>query len=150
MDDEDWIALALYEAEAAGKRGEVPVGAMLVGADGELLAGDGNRIVERRDPTAHAEILVIREGSRRTDNERLVGTTLYVTLEPCAMCVGAVSMARIARLVFAAEDAKGGAVLHGPQFFAQATCHHRPQVARAGDADAAGALLRKFFQARRA
>ena len=150
MDDDDWIALALYEAEAAGKRGEVPVGAMLVSAGGELLAGDGNRIVERRDPTAHAEMLVIREGSRRTDNERLVGTTLYVTLEPCAMCVGAISMARIARLVFAAEDAKGGAVLHGPQFFVQATCHHRPQVTRAGDADAAGALLRKFFQARRA
>ena len=150
MDDEDWIALALHEAEAAGKRGEVPVGAMLVSADGELLAGQGNRIVERRDPTAHAEMLVIREGARSTDNERLVGTTLYVTLEPCAMCVGAISMARVARLVFAAEDAKGGAVLHGPKFFAQATCHHRPQVTRAGDAEGAGALLRKFFQARRA
>jgi len=94
-------------------------------------------------------MLVIREGTRTLDNERLVGTTLYVTLEPCAMCVGAISLARIARLVFAADDPKGGAVLHGPEFFAQPTCHHRPVVARAGDAEAAGALLRKFFQARR-
>ncbi|HSC17858.1 MAG TPA: nucleoside deaminase [Rhizomicrobium sp.] len=149
MDDADWIALALREAEAAGKRGEVPVGAVLVGEDGEMLAAAGNRIVERRDPTAHAEMLVIREGTRTLDNERLVGATLYVTLEPCAMCVGAISLARVARLVFAADDPKGGAVLHGPQFFGQPTCHHRPQVARAGDAGAAGALLRKFFQARR-
>lgn len=149
MDDEGWIAQALHEAEAAAKRGEVPVGAVLVGADGESLSADGNRIVEKRDPTAHAEMLVIRDGARITDNERLVGTTLYVTLEPCAMCVGAISLARIARLVFAAEDPKGGAVLHGPQFFAQPTCHHRPEIARAGDADEAGDLLRKFFQARR-
>src|SRR5690349_6170869 len=149
MDDEDWIALALREAEAAGKRGEVPVGAILVGADGELLAGDGNRILEKRDPTAHAEMVVIREGARTTDNERLVGTTLYVTLEPCAMCVGAIAMARVSRLVFAAEDPKGGAVLHGPKFFEQATCHHRPEIARAGDSDKAGELLRKFFQVRR-
>jgi tRNA(Arg) A34 adenosine deaminase TadA len=149
MDDADWIALALREAEAAGKRGEVPVGAVLVDEAGEMLAAAGNRIVERRDPTAHAEMLVIREGTRTLDNERLVGTTLYVTLEPCAMCVGAISLARIARLVFAADDAKGGAVLHGPEFFAQPTCHHRPQIARAGSAEVAGALLRKFFQARR-
>ena len=149
MDDEDWIALALREAEAAGKRGEVPVGAILVGADGELLAGDGNRILEKRDPTAHAEMVVIREGARTTDNERLVGTTLYVTLEPCAMCVGAIAMARVSRLVFAAEDPKGGAVLHGPKFFEQATCHHRPEIARAGDADKAGELLRTFFRVRR-
>lgn len=150
MDDEEGIALALAEAEAAGARGEVPVGAVLVSAAGEVLAADGNRIVERRDPTGHAEMLVIRAGAERLGNERLVGATLYVTLEPCAMCVGAIAMARIARLVFAAEDAKGGAVLHGPKFFAQATCHHRPVVARAGDANRAGALLRTFFQARRA
>jgi tRNA(Arg) A34 adenosine deaminase TadA len=149
MDDKGWIALALREAEAAAKRGEVPVGAVLVSGDGEMLAAAGNRILERRDPTAHAEMLVIRAGGQRVDNERLVGTTLYVTLEPCAMCVGAISLARVARLVFAAEDPKGGAVLHGPQFFAQPTCHHRPLVARAGDAEAAGAVLRKFFQARR-
>jgi tRNA(adenine34) deaminase len=149
MDDEGWIAQALRQAESAGARGEVPVGAVLVSADGTLLAADGNRIVERRDPTAHAEMLVLRAGAEKLGNERLVGTTLYVTLEPCAMCVGAISLARIARLVFAAEDAKGGAVLHGPRFFEQATCHHRPQVARAGDGDAAAALLRGFFQARR-
>jgi tRNA(adenine34) deaminase len=150
MDDGDWIALALREAEAAAKRGEVPVGAVLVSGEGKMLAAAGNRILERRDPTAHAEMLVIRAGGQRLDNERLVGTTLYVTLEPCAMCVGAISLARIARLVFAAEDPKGGAVLHGPQFFAQPTCHHRPEVSRAGDAQEAGDVLRKFFQARRA
>jgi tRNA(Arg) A34 adenosine deaminase TadA len=149
MTDDEAIALALAEAEVAAARGEVPVGAVLVGADGQVLAADGNRIVELRDPTAHAEMLVIREGARRLDNERLVGTTLYVTLEPCAMCVGAIAMARIGSLVFAAEDPKGGAVLHGPQFFAQPTCHHRPVVARAGDADQAGELLRTFFRARR-
>jgi tRNA(adenine34) deaminase len=149
MDDAGWIAQALAQAESAGARGEVPVGAVLVSAGGDLLAADGNRIVERRDPTAHAELLVLRAGAERLGNERLVGTTLYVTLEPCAMCVGAISLARIARLVFAAEDAKGGAVLHGPKFFAQATCHHRPQIARAGDAAAAADLLRKFFRARR-
>ena len=149
MKDEEAIALALAEAEAAAARGEVPVGAVLLSADGSLLAKDGNRILDQRDPTAHAEMLVIRTGAEKLGNERLVGTTLYVTLEPCAMCVGAMSLARIARLVFAAEDPKGGAVLHGPQFFAQPTCHHRPQVSRAGNAEKAGDLLRKFFQARR-
>ncbi|HEX3652869.1 MAG TPA: nucleoside deaminase [Rhizomicrobium sp.] len=149
MNDEGWIAQALHEAEVAAKRGEVPVGAVLVSGAGEFLSANGNRIVELRDPTAHAEMLAIRDGARIIDNERLVGTTLYVTLEPCAMCVGAIAMARIARLVFAAEDPKGGAVLHGPKFFAQATCHHRPAVARAGDGERAGELLRQFFQARR-
>src|SRR5437764_8688783 len=143
------MRLALAEAEAAASRGEVPIGAVLVSADGEALAQDGNRIVAERDPTAHAEMLVLRAGAARLGNERLVGTTLYVTLEPCAMCVGAMSLARIARLVFAADDPKGGAVLHGPQYFAQPTCHHRPQVSRAGNAEKAGDLLRKFFQARR-
>lgn len=149
MDDADWIALALREAEAAAERGEVPVGAILVGPDGEMICGDGNRIVERRDPTAHAEMLVIRDAARAMDSERLVGTTLYVSLEPCVMCAGGIAMARIGRLVFAADDPKGGAVLHGPQFFAQPTCHHRPTVTRAGDAKAAGDLLRAFFRARR-
>ena len=149
MNDEQAITLALTEAEAAAARGEVPVGAVLLSADGALLAKDGNRILECRDPTAHAEMLVIRGAAEKLGNERLIGTKLYVTLEPCAMCVGAMSLARIARLVFAAEDPKGGAVLHGPQFFAQPTCHHRPQVSRAGDAARAAELLRKFFQARR-
>ena len=149
MTDEEAIALALSEAEAAAERGEVPVGAVLVLATGEVLAQDGNRILERRDPTAHAEMLVLRSGAEKLNNERLLGTTLYVSLEPCAMCVGAVSLARVARLVFAADDPKGGAVLHGPRFFEQPTCHHRPTVARAGDAEAAGLQLKAFFRARR-
>ncbi|HEY4939787.1 MAG TPA: nucleoside deaminase [Rhizomicrobium sp.] len=149
MNDDAAIALALAEAQAAALRGEVPVGAVLLSADGEVLAVDGNRIVERRDPTAHAEALVLRAAAAKLDNERLLGTTLYVTLEPCAMCAGAISLARVARVVFAAEDPKGGAILHGPKFFEQPTCHHRPQVARAGDAEAAGALLKEFFRIRR-
>jgi len=149
MTDEEAIALALAEAEAAAERGEVPVGAVLVSASGEVLARDGNRIVERHDPTAHAEILVLRAGAEKLNNERLLGATLYVSLEPCAMCVGAVSLARVARLVFAADDPKGGAVLHGPRFFDQPTCHHRPVVARAGNAEAAGQQLKAFFRARR-
>lgn len=149
MNDDAAIALALTEAQAAALRGEVPVGAVLLSADGEVLAADGNRIVERRDPTAHAEALVLRAAAAKLDNERLLGTTLYVTLEPCAMCAGAISLARVARVVFAAEDPKGGAILHGAKFFEQPTCHHRPQVARAGDAAAAGALLKEFFRIRR-
>ena len=149
MTDEEAIALALTEAEAAARRGEVPVGAVLVGADGAVLARDGNRIVERRDPTAHAEMLVLRAAAEKLKNERLLGSALYVSLEPCAMCVGAVSLARVARLVFAADDPKGGAVLHGPRFFEQPTCHHRPEVARAGDPVAAGEILKAFFRARR-
>ena len=149
MNDEEAIALALAEAQAAGARGEVPVGAVLLSAAGEVLARDGNRIVERRDPTAHAEMLVLSAAARRLGNERLTGTTLYVSLEPCAMCAGAMSLARVARLVFAAEDPKGGAVLHGPRFFEQPTCHHRPIVARAGDVTEAGRVLKDFFQSKR-
>jgi tRNA(Arg) A34 adenosine deaminase TadA len=149
MDDEEAIALALEEAKSAGARGEVPVGAVLLDAEGALLARDGNRILEQKDPTAHAEMLVMRAGAARLNNERLSGTQLFVSLEPCAMCAGAMALARVARLVFAAEDPKGGAVLHGPRFFAQATCHHRPIVARAGDAATAGAVLKEFFRARR-
>jgi len=149
MNDAEAIALAIGEAKAAGLRGEVPVGAVLLAADGVLLAKDGNRIVERHDPTAHAEIVVMRTAAAALANERLTGTTLYVSLEPCAMCAGAISMARVARVVFAAEDPKGGAVLHGPRFFTQPTCHHRPQVEQMGDGDAAGLLLKEFFRARR-
>jgi tRNA(adenine34) deaminase len=149
MDDEQAIALALAEAEAAAARGEVPVGAVLVSAAGDVLARDGNRILERRDPTAHAEMLVLQAAAEKLNNERLIGVALYVSLEPCAMCVGAISLARVARLVFAADDPKGGAVLHGPRFFEQPTCHHRPEVARAGDAEAAGRMLKAFFRARR-
>jgi tRNA(Arg) A34 adenosine deaminase TadA len=149
MDDEQAIALAAAEAQAAAARGEVPVGAVLVSAAGEVLAQSGNRILEKKDPTAHAEMEVIRAAAAALGNERLSGTTLYVTLEPCAMCAGAIAMARIARVVFAAEDPKGGAILHGPRFFGQPTCHHRPEIARAGDAEAAGQALKTFFKARR-
>jgi tRNA(adenine34) deaminase len=150
MDDEQAIALALAEAQEAAARGEVPVGAVLVSAAGEVLAQSGNRILEKKDPTAHAEMEVIRAAAAALGNERLTGTTLYISLEPCAMCSGAIAMARIARVVFAAEDPKGGAVIHGPRFFEQPTCHHRPQIARAGDAEAAGEVLKAFFKARRA
>jgi tRNA(adenine34) deaminase len=149
MTDDEAIALALAEAEACVTRGEVPVGAVLLSAEGVLLARDGNRILEKRDPTAHAEMLALRAGAKALGNERLAGTSLFVSLEPCVMCAGAMSLARVARLVFAAQDAKGGAILHGPRFFEQPTCHHRPLVTRAGDAEAAGSLLKDFFKARR-
>jgi tRNA(adenine34) deaminase len=149
MTDEEAIALAIAEAKAAGARGEVPVGAVVVSAAGEVLARDGNRILERHDPTAHAEMLALRTAAGKLSNERLLGATLYVSLEPCAMCAGAISLSRVSRLVFAAEDPKGGAVLHGPRFFEQPTCHHRPQVARAGDPAEAGEMLKAFFRVRR-
>ena len=149
MTDAEAIALALAEAQAAAERGEVPVGAVLLGPDGALLAQDGNRIVERHDPTAHAEMLVLRAAAARIGNERLTGSSLFVSLEPCAMCAAAISLARVERVLFAADDPKGGAVLHGPRFFEQPTCHHRPAVSRAGDPVAAGEMLRSFFRARR-
>jgi tRNA(adenine34) deaminase len=141
--------IALEEAEAAARRGEVPVGAVILAADGTLLARDGNRTLEARDPTAHAEILVIRAAARSLDTERLTGCQLYVTLEPCAMCAAAISFARISRLYFGAGDVKGGAVEHGPRFFAQPTCHHAPDVYGGIGEAAASALLRDFFRARR-
>jgi tRNA(Arg) A34 adenosine deaminase TadA len=148
--DDDFMVTALNEAEAAAARGEVPVGAVLAAADGTLIARNGNRILEIHDPTAHAEMLVLREAAEKLSNERLIGTTLYVTLEPCAMCVGAISLARVARLVFAAADEKGGAVLHGPRFFEQPTCHHRPKIGRGVGSEESSRLLKAFFQARRA
>ena len=150
MNDLEAIALALEEAKSAAARGEVPVGAALLAADGALLARDGNRILERKDPTAHAEMLVLRAGAQVLGNERLLGTTLYVSLEPCAMCAGAIAMARVGRVVFAACDPKGGAVLHGPRFFEQPTCHHRPVIEQSDPhAVEAGEILKAFFRARR-
>lgn len=149
MNDTEYMAIALEEAQAAAERGEVPVGAVLVAGDCEVLARDGNRILECRDPTAHAEMLVLRAAAAKLNNERLVGTTLFVTLEPCAMCAGAMSLARVKRLVFAAEDPKGGAVLHGSRFFAQPTCHHRPEVSSGEFARESGSLLKAFFGQRR-
>lgn len=152
QDEHRWMEVALTQAREAAGRQEVPVGAALVSADGTtLLAAAGNSIIESLDPTGHAEIQVIRTAGKLLANERLVGTTLYVTLEPCAMCAGAISFARIGRVVFAAVDPKGGAVVSGPRFFDQPTCHHRPVVERAPEAfsEASAALLRDFFRARR-
>src|ERR1700733_6171004 len=121
-------ALAFAEAQAANKRGEVPVGAVLIAPSGEILSAAGNRTCELQDPTAHAEMLVLREGARLLKNERLTGCDLYVTLEPCTMCAAAISFARLARLYFAASDPKGGAIEHGVRFFEAKACHHRPEV----------------------
>jgi tRNA(Arg) A34 adenosine deaminase TadA len=143
------MELALEEAEAAAARGEVPIGAVVVSGSGEIIGRAGNRTVELHDPTAHAELLAIREACARLGSERLVDCDLYVTLEPCAMCVGAISFARIRRLYFGAADPKGGAVEHGPRFFAQPTCHHAPEVIGGIGEARASALLKSFFAARR-
>jgi len=140
---------ALAEARAAAARGEVPVGAVIVGTGGEIIARAGNRTRELNDPSAHAELLVIRAACAAAGSERLTGCDLYVTLEPCAMCAAAISFARIAKLYFAADDPKGGAVEHGPRFFAQPTCHHAPQVYGGIDELRAGELLKSFFKKRR-
>ena len=141
---------ALAEARAAALRGEVPVGAVLVErASGRVVAADGNRTRERADPTAHAEILVIRAGGAALGSERLGGCDLYVTLEPCAMCAGAISFARVGRLYYGAADPKGGAVDHGVRFFAAPTCHHSPEVYGGIGERAAADLLVDFFAARR-
>lgn len=140
---------AFAEAEAAAKRGEVPVGAVLVAADGRLLAQSGNRTEELSDPTAHAEMLVLREAARLSGSPRLTGCDLYVTLEPCAMCAAAISFARLRRVVFAAYDPKGGAFDHGPRFFSQPTCHHAPETVGGVEERRASALLKTFFAERR-
>lgn len=140
--------LALAEARHAGERGEVPVGCVVV-RGGAVIARAGNRTVTDRDPTAHAEIIAIRAAADLLGSERLDDCDLYVTLEPCAMCAGALSFARVRRLYYAAADAKGGAVDNGVKFFASPTCHHRPEV-YGGLAEAeASALLKAFFQERR-
>jgi tRNA(adenine34) deaminase len=143
-----FMAMALDEARAAGARGEVPVGCVIV-RDGAVVARAGNRTLADRDPTAHAEIIAIRAAAASLGSERLEGCDLYVTLEPCAMCAGAVAFARIRRLYYGTADPKGGAVDNGVQFFASPSCHHRPEV-YGGLAEAeAGALLREFFRERR-
>ena len=144
----NFMEAALIEARAAGARGEVPVGAVVM-KDGAVIAADGNRTRELRDVTAHAEILAIRAASRRLDAERLVGCDLYVTLEPCAMCAAAISFSRIRRLYYGAADEKGGAVEHGPRLFHQPTCRHAPEVYSGLAESEAAALLRDFFRRRR-
>ncbi|HEX3937753.1 MAG TPA: nucleoside deaminase [Xanthobacteraceae bacterium] len=143
-----FMELALVQARRAGEQGEVPVGCVIV-RSGAVVAQAGNRTVADRDPTAHAELIAIRAAAASLGSERLDDCDLYVTLEPCAMCAGALSFARIRRLYYAAGDAKGGAVDNGVKFFASPTCHHRPEV-YGGLAEAeAGALLKEFFQDRR-
>lgn len=149
MRSSGWMARALAEAETAATRGEVPVGAVLVGPDGAELAADGNRVEELKDPTAHAELLVLRRGAAALGTPRLVGCDLWVTLEPCPMCAQAIAFARIRRLYYGADDPKGGGVVHGPRIFASSSCHHRPEVYGGLDATRAAALLRGFFRRRR-
>lgn len=144
----DPMSCAFAEARAASLRGEVPVGAVLV-CDGAILSRAGNRVLADKDPTAHAEILVIRESCRVVGSERLMGCDLYVTLEPCAMCAAAISFARLRRLYWAASDPKGGAVEHGPRFFSQPTCHHAPELYGGIRESEAAELLRSFFAERR-
>lgn len=141
--------LALAEAEAAAKRGEVPVGAVVIGPDGHVVAAAGNRTRELADPSAHAEMLAIRDACRKLGSERLTGSDLYVTLEPCPMCAGLISFARIRRLYYAAADPKGGGVEHGARVFSHATCHHAPVVYPGLGEEPARELLREFFATRR-
>ena len=148
MNDRTFMDLALKAAEAAGKAGEVPIGAVVV-RDNAVIASAGNRTLRDKDPTAHAEILAIRDAARTIGSERLVDCDLYVTLEPCTMCAGAISFARIRRLYYGAIDPKGGAVDSGVRFLNADTCHHRPEIYSAvGEVEAAG-LLREFFKGKR-
>lgn len=143
-----FMDLALKAAENAENAGEVPIGAVIV-HDNRVIATAGNRTLTDHDPTAHAEILAIREAARLLGSERLVNCDLYVTLEPCTMCAGAISFARIRRLYFGAADPKGGAVDSGVRFFAQPTCHHVPEVYSAVGERESTAMLKEFFKARR-
>jgi tRNA(Arg) A34 adenosine deaminase TadA len=142
------MRIALERARDAAAAGEVPVGAVVT-RGGEVLAASANAMRGSHDPTAHAEMVALREAARAIGSSRLDGCDLWVTLEPCAMCAGAISLARIERLYFAAPDPKGGAVLHGPRLFAQPTCHHAPEVYAGIGEEAAAAMLRGFFQERR-
>ena len=144
----NFMELALAEAEAAAKRGEVPVGCVIIHG-GAVVARAGNRTLTDRDPTAHAEMLALREAARALGSERLTACDLYVTLEPCTMCAAAISFARVRRLYYGALDPKGGAVDSGVRFFSQPTCHHRPEVYGGIQEARAAALLKEFFAARR-
>ncbi len=143
------MQLALEQAQFSAEAGEVPVGAAVVAADGVVLAVAHNLTETRTDPTAHAEILALREAAHFRGTPRLTDCDLYVTLEPCAMCAAAISFARIRRVYFGAYDPKGGGVEHGPRFFGQPTCHHAPEVIGGMNEAEAGQMLKVFFQARR-
>ena len=146
--ESDPMSCAFFEARAALERGEVPVGAVIV-RDGAIISRAGNQTLRDKDPTAHAEVLAIRRACHAEVSERLSGCDLYVTLEPCAMCAAAISFARLRRLYFAAPDPKGGAVEHGPRFFAQPTCHHAPEIYGGIRESEAASMLTAFFVARR-
>jgi tRNA(adenine34) deaminase len=148
MNAPSFMDLALKAAEKAGKSGEVPIGCVIV-RDGEVLAAAGNQTITDRDPTAHAEVLAIRQAAEKLGSERLSDCDLYVTLEPCTMCAGAISFARIRRLYYGAADPKGGAVESGVRFFASPTCHHAPEVYSGLGESVSAALLREFFRERR-
>ena len=139
---------ALIEADAAGAAGEVPVGAVVV-RDGVIVGRGRNRTIETHDPTAHAEVVAIRDAAARLGTDRLIDCDLWVTLEPCPMCAGAISFSRVRRLYYGAGDPKGGAVENGVRFFSQPTCHHAPEVYSGIEAEKSGEILRDFFKARR-
>jgi tRNA(Arg) A34 adenosine deaminase TadA len=143
------MSLALKEAQAAALRGEVPVGAVIVDASGKVVAQAGNQTLELKDPTAHAELLAIRQAAKEIGSERLIDCNLYVTLEPCAMCAAAISFARLRRVYFGAADEKMGAIENGPRFFSQPTCHHTPEVYGGIGESEAQTLLIDFFKSRR-
>jgi len=149
MKSHGWMEIALEEARAAAARGEVPVGAVVVAPGGRVVARAGNRVRELADPTAHAEILALREACAALGSERLPGHELHVTLEPCPMCAGAISLARIARLYYGADDPKAGGVAHGARVFARPQCHHAPEIFDGIAAGESAALLRGFFAGRR-
>jgi tRNA(adenine34) deaminase len=148
MPSSSFMALALEEARAAASAGEVPVGCVIV-HEGSVIARAHNRTLADRDPTAHCELLAIRQAANALGSERLPDCDIYVTLEPCSMCVAAISFARIRRLYYGVADPKGGAVEHGVRFFAAPTCHHRPEVYGGIAEREAAALLRDFFRLRR-
>jgi tRNA(adenine34) deaminase len=148
--DEELMRLALAQAQAAAEAGEAPIGAVIYDpATGEVVAQAGNAPIATHDPTGHAEIRALREAAAKRGNYRLTGLTLVVTLEPCAMCAGAISHARIGRVVFGAPDPKGGAVVHGPRFFQSSACHWRPAVEGGVLGQVSADLLQGFFRERR-
>ncbi len=149
-DDHTYMSLALEEASLAAERDEVPIGAILVDSDsGEIIARNGNRTIELSDPTAHAEVLVIREGCKITGKQRIPDYDLFVTLEPCTMCAGAISFARVRRIIFGASDPKGGGIKHGAKFFDQPTCHHKIEIVDGIMAEKCGQILRNYFKGKR-
>ncbi|GER08263.1 tRNA-specific adenosine deaminase [Iodidimonas muriae] len=143
------MEIAFLEAEQAAAGGEVPVGAVIADSSGAVISRAGNRVLTLKDPTAHAEMLAIRDAARILGSERLIGCDLYVTLEPCAMCAQAISFARIRRLYYGAEDIKGGGVRYGARVFSHATCHHKPDIYAGFSEQRASRLLKDFFKSRR-